>query len=44
MYQYHYEYMMPKYGPDRAQLLFTDTDSLCSYMGTAVPRRSIGTA
>ena len=29
MYEYHYEYMMPKYGPDRARLLFTDTDSLC---------------
>ena len=29
MYGFHYNHMMPKYGPERAQLLFTDTDSLC---------------
>ena len=29
MYQHHYEHVMPKYGADRARLLFTDTDSLC---------------
>ena len=30
MYQFHYEYMKPKYGCN-AKLLFTDTDSLCFY-------------
>jgi hypothetical protein len=29
MYRFHYDHMMVKYGPQRAQLLFTDTDSLC---------------
>ena len=28
MYEFHYEYIKPKYD-DRARLLFTDTDSLC---------------
>ncbi|PFX11276.1 hypothetical protein AWC38_SpisGene25094, partial [Stylophora pistillata] len=29
MYNFHYNYIKPKYGDDRAKLLFTDTDSLC---------------
>ena len=28
MYKFHYGYMLPKYGPERLKLLFTDTDSL----------------
>lgn len=28
MYEFHYNYVKPKWG-DRAQLIFTDTDSLC---------------
>ena len=28
MYRFHYDYVKPKYG-DNANLLFTDTDSLC---------------
>ena len=29
MFKFHYDYMKKKYGGHRAQLLFTDTDSLC---------------
>ena len=32
MYQFHYEYMMPKY--PQAKLLFTDTDSFCYWIPT----------
>lgn len=33
MYQFHYEYVKPKWG-DQAQLIFTDTDSLCYQITT----------
>ena len=33
MYKFHYEYVKPKWG-DRAELLFTDTDSLCYKLKT----------
>jgi hypothetical protein len=34
MFQFHYDYMMPKYGNERCRLCFTDTDSLCYHIQT----------
>ena len=34
MHKFHYEYVMEKWGPNRASLLFTDTDSLTYWIRT----------
>lgn len=34
MYGFHYDVMLPRYGPENLRLLFTDTDSLCYHIQT----------
>jgi hypothetical protein len=34
MYKFHYEKILPRYSPDKARLLFTDTDSLRYHIQT----------
>jgi len=34
MYNFHYDYVVPKYGANKVRLLFTDTDSLCYIITT----------
>ena len=42
MYQFHYQYMLPKYARTHLKLLFTDTDSLCYQVLTDGFYRDIG--
>ena len=34
MYEFHYDYMLPKYGEDRLQLCYMDTDSFVYHIKT----------